>query len=191
MNWRDDEEVDSASDESECEIMLTLEDASDVEYAVNDESLVIKRSLNVQVSEENVEQQTGNIFHTRCHIKNKVCSIIINNGNCINVANTTLIRELNSTTNKHATLYKLQWLNECGEVGVTKQVLILFLVGRYNDEVYVMLFLCMVHTCCWGDLGNLIRKPSMMVLKISTHQKKIGKHTCLNHCHLNKYMKIN
>jgi hypothetical protein len=88
--------------------MLTLEDASDVEYAVNDESLVIKRSLNVQVSEENVEQQTGNIFHTRCHIKNKVCSIIINNGNCINVANTTLIRELNSTTNKHATLYKLQ-----------------------------------------------------------------------------------
>jgi hypothetical protein len=36
--------------------MLTLEDASDVEYAVNGESLVIKRSLNVQVSEENVEQ---------------------------------------------------------------------------------------------------------------------------------------
>jgi hypothetical protein len=36
--------------------MSALEDASDIEYAVNDESLVIKRSLNVHVSEEDIEQ---------------------------------------------------------------------------------------------------------------------------------------
>jgi hypothetical protein len=29
----------------------------------------------------------------------------------------------------------LQWLNECGEVKVTKQVLIAFIIGKYSDEV--------------------------------------------------------
>jgi len=29
----------------------------------------------------------------------------------------------------------LQWLNECGEVKVTKQVLIAFVIGKYSDEV--------------------------------------------------------
>ena len=44
---RNDGEVKSASDEFECESMSVLQDASDVEYIVNDESLVLWRSLNV------------------------------------------------------------------------------------------------------------------------------------------------
>jgi len=35
---------------------------------------------------------------------------------------------------KHKKLYRLQWLNECGEVRVTKHVLIFF-VGKYKNEV--------------------------------------------------------
>ncbi|XP_075657419.1 uncharacterized protein LOC142627439 [Castanea sativa] len=31
--------------------------------------------------------------------------------------------------------YKLQWLNDCGEVKVNKQVLVSFSIGRYKDEV--------------------------------------------------------
>jgi len=37
MILRDDREVESSSDESECESMLAVEDANDVEYTVNDE----------------------------------------------------------------------------------------------------------------------------------------------------------
>ena len=54
-----------------------------VEYVVNGELLVIRRFLNVYVSEDDVEQEMENIFHIRCHIINKICSIIIDNGSFI------------------------------------------------------------------------------------------------------------
>jgi hypothetical protein len=116
----DDGEIESDNDESECEDMPTLEDVSNVEYVISSESLVIRRSLHVQVSEKVVEQQMDNIFHTRCHIKNKVYNMIIDNDSCTNIASKTLVRKLILITTKHATPYKLQWLNECREVMVTK-----------------------------------------------------------------------
>jgi hypothetical protein len=36
---------------------------------------------------------------------------------------------------KHPRPYRLQWLNECGEVKVTKQVLIVFTTRKYSDEI--------------------------------------------------------
>lgn len=60
----------------------------------NGESLILRSSLNVQVTEEYIEQQRENIFHTRCHIKNKICIMIIDNGSCINISNITLVRKL-------------------------------------------------------------------------------------------------
>ena len=51
-----------------------------VEYPVEGESLVARRALSVQVKEDDIEQQRENIFHTRCHINNKVCSMIIDEG---------------------------------------------------------------------------------------------------------------
>jgi len=47
------------------------------------------------------------IIDTRCHIKNKVCSMIIDNDRCTNVASTTLVRKLNLTSTKHASSYML------------------------------------------------------------------------------------
>jgi hypothetical protein len=83
---------------------------SNVEHVVNGESLVIRRFFNVQVNEEDIRQYRENIFHIRCHIKNKVCSMIMDNGSCTNVASTNLVRKLNLTTIKHVILYKLEWL---------------------------------------------------------------------------------
>jgi hypothetical protein len=40
--------------------MSILEDASNVEYVITGEFLVIRRFLNVQVNEEDVEQQIEN-----------------------------------------------------------------------------------------------------------------------------------
>jgi len=80
MILRYDGEIESTSDESKCESMTTLEDASNVEYVVNSDFFVIRRYLNVQVSKEHVEHQRKNIFHTWCHIKIRM---IIDNGSCI------------------------------------------------------------------------------------------------------------
>ena len=79
-----------------------------MEYPVEGESLVARRALNAQVKEDDMEQQRENIFHTRCHINNKVCSMIIDGRSCTNVASTTLIGKLNLPTLKHPRPYKLQ-----------------------------------------------------------------------------------
>ena len=52
--------------------------------------------------------------------------MIINEGSCANVVSTALVRKLKLSTVKHHKPYRLAWLNECGEVKVTKKVLILF-----------------------------------------------------------------
>ena len=79
--------------------------------------------------------QREHIFHTRCHVQNKVCSLIIDSGSCTNVASTLLVDKLKLKTLRHQKPYKLQWLSECGEVKVTKQVLVSFSIGNYHDEV--------------------------------------------------------
>jgi hypothetical protein len=59
-------------DKSESEEMPHLVDCSDEEipYPVEGETLVIRRALNMQIKEDDVEQQLENIFHTRCQIQN-------------------------------------------------------------------------------------------------------------------------
>ena len=45
------------------------------------------------------------------------------------------MKKLILSCSKHPRPYRLQWLNECGEVRVTKQVLIAFAIGKYSDEI--------------------------------------------------------
>jgi len=82
-----------------------------------------------------VEQQRENIFLTRRLINDKVCSMIIDSGICTNVASVTLVRKLGLNTIRHERSYQLQWLNECGVVGVNRQVMIFFSIGKYKNEV--------------------------------------------------------
>ena len=84
----------------------SFEDAcdDDMEYPVKGESLVARRALCAQVKEDDMEQQREDVFHTRCHINNKVCSMIIDWGSCTNVASTTLVENLNLPTLKHPRL---------------------------------------------------------------------------------------
>jgi hypothetical protein len=118
MIIRDNGEVMTES-EDDSDGMPKLVDASDddgVVYPVISESLVARRALKTHIKVDDAEQQIKNIFHTRCHVNNKVCSIIIDGGSCANVASTILVEKLNLTILKHSRPYKLQWLNDCGEV---------------------------------------------------------------------------
>ncbi|GKU99878.1 hypothetical protein SLEP1_g12658 [Rubroshorea leprosula] len=70
----EDEEIETEG-ESNDESMPPSEDANDgVEDAVDRELLVTRRALNVQAKEDD-EVQRDNIFHTRCHVKNKLGAI--------------------------------------------------------------------------------------------------------------------
>ena len=93
--------------EEEEEPMPLLDDTSnvDLEFLVEGETLVTRRVLSAQVKEDDIEQQCENIFHTRCHVNNKVCSLIIDGGSCINVASALLVEKLQLQTLKHPKPY--------------------------------------------------------------------------------------
>ncbi|KAH9698115.1 hypothetical protein KPL71_023888 [Citrus sinensis] len=98
-----------------------LEDVEDEEYIAPGElTLVVRRALSVQVKEDEAAQWE-NIFHTRYYVQDKVCSMIIDGGSCTNVASIIMVEKLGLPTLKHPLPYKLQWLNDSGEVKVNKQ----------------------------------------------------------------------
>lgn len=88
----------------------TLKDTSDVKYSVDGELLVVRRALRVQVKEDE-KIQCENIFHINCHVNNKVYSMMLDRGNCINGVSSSLVKKSNLTILKHP-MPKLQWLNE-------------------------------------------------------------------------------
>jgi len=136
MMIRDNGDMEYESDRSDCEGMPPLEDSDGDELALPVEKfLVIRRTLQVQVKEDETNQQRENIFHTRCYVQSKVCGLIIDSGSYVNVCSTTLVSKLNLCTVKHAKPNRLQWLNDSGEVKVTKQVVVPFLIGKYVGEV--------------------------------------------------------
>ncbi|KAE8712253.1 hypothetical protein F3Y22_tig00110258pilonHSYRG00021 [Hibiscus syriacus] len=94
------------------------------------------------------EQQRMNAFHTHCHVDGKVCLVPIDGGSCANLASTYMVTKLGLTTFKHSSPYVLQGLNEDEELEVTKQVVIPFSIGKYQDEV-----LCDVVPM---DVGNIL-----------------------------------
>ena len=75
------------------------------------------------------------MFHTQCFVKNKVCSVVIDGGSCTDIASTYLVEKLALTTLKHPHPYQLQWLNECGKIKVTRQVLVTLSICKYEDKV--------------------------------------------------------
>ncbi|KAL0405169.1 UNVERIFIED_CONTAM: hypothetical protein Slati_3830800 [Sesamum latifolium] len=80
------------------------------------ELLVVRRALNMHMKVDNAEQQRENIFHTRCLVQGNVCMLIIDGGSCANVDSCEMVEKLNLATTKHPNPYKLQWLNDYGEV---------------------------------------------------------------------------
>ena len=84
--------------------------------------------------------------------------MIIDGGNCTNVTSTTLVEKLGMPTSKHSRPYKLQWLNDSGEVKVNKQVLISFRIGKYKDEVLCDAVLMQVEHLLLGRPWQFDRK---------------------------------
>ena len=93
MIMKDNGGVKTAS-ENDSDDMPPSEDVSGDDgkaYAEEGELLVTRCDLNTQIKVDEIDQQRENIFHTRCSVNNKVCSIIIDGGSCTNVASNTLV----------------------------------------------------------------------------------------------------
>ncbi|RDX92118.1 hypothetical protein CR513_25805, partial [Mucuna pruriens] len=98
-------ESESSSDDE----MPPLEDCSDVEVVepIDGVILVTRRALSIQSKEDGDVEQRSIFF----------------------------ILEIELTNKKHPKPYRLQWLNDCGDIRVTKQVLVSFSISKYKDEI--------------------------------------------------------
>ncbi|XP_049405047.1 uncharacterized protein LOC125868442 [Solanum stenotomum] len=109
-----------------------LDDDEDLNMNVN-LSCVVRRIMGALAKEELYQRE--NLFHARCKIQYKVCSLIIDSGSFTNVVSSSLVERMKIQANKYPNPYKLQWLNESGEMKVLKQASIRFSVGKYNEEL--------------------------------------------------------
>jgi hypothetical protein len=132
------DEIVTDEKDSNTDDMPPLEDVSEEEYLAPDAlTLVARRALSLQAKGVD-EVQRENIFHTRCYVKDKVCSVIIDGGSCTNVASTIMVEKLGLPMVKHPRPYKLQWLNDSGEIRVNKQVLVAFRIVNTKMKCCVM-----------------------------------------------------
>ena len=100
-----DGEITRESEISEEEVEKELE-----EEAMQGDMLMVRRLLGSQMQPLN-DTQRENIFHTRCTINGKLCSLIVDGGSCTNVASSRLVSKLNLDTKPHPRPYRLQWLS--------------------------------------------------------------------------------
>ncbi|XP_019435361.1 PREDICTED: uncharacterized protein LOC109341845, partial [Lupinus angustifolius] len=96
--------------------------------------LMVRRLLGSQ-NRNHEESQRENIFHARCLVQGNICTLIIDGGSCANVVSTRTVSKLKLITKAHPTPYRLQWLNDVGEMVVNKQVEVPFSIGKYEDIV--------------------------------------------------------
>jgi len=110
------------------------EENSEGAYPCERELIMIQRTFNNQ-SSVNLATQRENIFHTRYKVLENVCSFIVDSGSCCNCCSARMVEKLNLQLIPHPKPYKLQWINEDGELTVDKQVKVEFSVGNYKDKV--------------------------------------------------------
>ncbi|GJU63817.1 zinc finger, CCHC-type containing protein [Tanacetum coccineum] len=127
--------------EFESDLVVSPESPHDDEVEVTgpDEGpcLVVRRTLSTTPVVPETQLQRESIFHTRCTIAQKVCSVIIDGGSCTNVASQTLVTKLNLSTQPHPSPYVIQWLNQGKGIRVSHRVLLSFSIGKsYNDELW-------------------------------------------------------
>jgi len=121
--------------ESQAEVDVGSAESGDeiVDYAEAGELLVVRRALSALFDPVTIQRE--NIFHTRCSVEGKVCSLIIDGGSCTNVASRYLVDKLGLAKSPHPRPYRLKWLNDETELKISEQVLVPFCIGKYQDQV--------------------------------------------------------
>jgi len=125
------------------------------------ELFVLQRILHAKESAKE-ENQREHIFHSRCTIQGKVCSLIIDGGSCTNVASTQLVTELNLPTIPHPSLIHSNGLRREMRYKLLSKIWLHILLVTWQMRFYAMFCLLMHAICYLGDVGSLIRMPYIM-----------------------------
>jgi hypothetical protein len=135
------------------------------------EVLVICRSLNTQVVEEE-KGQRHNLFRTCCLVNWKLCGFIVDSGSCNNITSTEMVEKLQLQTRRHPHPYRMQWLNDCGSIKVSSNMRVPILVGAYVDEVECDVV--PMHAC-----HLLLGRPWLHDRDVQISER--ANHLCFNH----------
>jgi hypothetical protein len=79
--------------------------------------------------------QRNRLFRIACKTKDRVCKVIMDNGKTDNLVSTEMVEKLELETIDHPSPYKVSWLQKGHQVSVTRQCLVEFKIGRYNDKI--------------------------------------------------------
>jgi hypothetical protein len=78
--------------------------------------------------------QRNNLFQTTCKTKDMVCKVIVDSGSTENIVSTDMVEKMELETIKHPSPYRVSWIQKGHQVNVTKQCLVDFKIGGYNDN---------------------------------------------------------
>jgi hypothetical protein len=79
--------------------------------------------------------QMNNLFRKTYETKDRVCKVIIDRGSTDNLVSIEIVENLYLETTVHLMSYKVSWLQKGHQVTITKQCLVEFKIGGYQDEI--------------------------------------------------------
>jgi len=130
-------ETNKEEEEEEDRVLCLMEEDQEevVEEADDGKLLVIRRALSGLKDDK--EEQKENIFHSRCTVQGKVCSLIVDRESCANVASSNMVEKLCLQATAHPHPYNIQWLNHGEGIQVNSRCLISLSIGKsYQDEIW-------------------------------------------------------
>ena len=81
-----------------------------MEGTKNGKYLMLRKVLLKPKPEVEKPVQRNSLFRTSCKTKDRVCKVIIDNGNNDNLVSTDMVEKLELETNAHPKPYKVSWL---------------------------------------------------------------------------------
>jgi hypothetical protein len=107
----------------------------EAEDAEGGRSLVMRKVLLTPEKEVENSVQRNSLFRTACKTKDRVCKVIVDSGSTDNLVSTEMVEKLELETSEHPSPYRVSWLQKGHQVNVTKQCLVEFKIGGYNDKI--------------------------------------------------------
>jgi hypothetical protein len=107
----------------------------EAEDAEGRRSLMMQKVLLMPEKEVESSVQRNRLFRTAFKTKDRVCNVIVDSGSTDNLISTDMVEKLELETIEHPSPYRVSWLQKGHQVNVTKQCLVEFKIGGYNDKI--------------------------------------------------------
>nr|GEZ90466.1 putative nucleotidyltransferase, ribonuclease H [Tanacetum cinerariifolium] len=79
--------------------------------------------------------QRNKIFQTKCLVKKKICSIIIDGGSCKNLVSKALVKDFKLLTKPHPNPYQIRWIKKGPKLKVIEICKVPLAIGKHYNEL--------------------------------------------------------